>query len=152
VHDTNTWLDVFGLKGKGTGGYRDKVKLDGTPYAKPGPKPKGTGDHNKIIGDWADEIESGGGTVSHGGNRKPEIEIETPNGRKATRRPDIIWKDKNGKVHWGNVGKTGVRGKPVPREIEALQDLNAVRKLEGVDGRVEFRSYNHPEQNVKKHH
>ncbi|AHF17517.1 hypothetical protein NIASO_09125 [Niabella soli DSM 19437] len=73
----------------------------------------------------------------------------TPGGDKSSRRPDIIWRDADGKTHWGNVGQSGVKGKPVPREIKAMQDLNKIRSQYGVSGRVQFRSYNHPEQNAK---
>ncbi|NLU95162.1 DUF6531 domain-containing protein [Chitinophaga sp. Ak27] len=149
VDDPNSLVDVWGLAGQR---WASKTKKDGTPYSKPGPKTDPNGPHNTTIREWGDEVERNGGRVLNGGGREGERFFPTPNGRRAGRRPDIIWRDADGKVHWGNVGKSGVKGKAIPREIEAMQDLNAIRHQNGVRDRVEFRSYNHPEQNTKKHH
>ena len=130
VHDTNAWIDPFGL-------------------AKRGPKTGGKGPHNQTIKSWADEIISDGGTIIYGGGYEKEKLFETPGGHKSGRRPDIVWQDADGKTHWGNVGKTNAKGKPVTREILAMQDLNKIRHANGVPERVHFRSYTHPETNKK---
>lgn len=61
----------------------------------------------------------------------------------------LLWKDADGKVHWGNVGKTNAVGKPIKREILAMQDLDKIRHANGVSDRVHFCSYNCPETNKK---
>jgi hypothetical protein len=130
VPDPNSWIDPFGLTARG-------------------PKPGGTGAHNQAIKSWGDEVIANGGTIIQGGGYEKEKLFETPNGHKSGRRPDIVWKDADGSTHWGNVGKTNAKGKPVNREILAMQDLNKVRHTNGVSDRVHFRSYNYPETNKK---
>jgi RHS repeat-associated protein len=128
VHDTNSWVDVSGL-------------------AKRGPKTGGEGTHNQTIKAWGDEVIANGGTIISGGGYEKEKLYNTPNGHKSGRRPDIVWKDAEGKTHFGNVGKTNAKGKPVNREILAMQDLNEVGYANGASDRVHFRSYNHPDTN-----
>lgn len=114
-----------------------------------GPKTGGKGAHNEAIKAWGDEIIANKGTILSGGGYEKEKLYKTPGGHKSGRRPDIVWKDADGTIHWGNVGKTNTKGKPVPREILAMQDLNKVRHINGVRHRVHFRSYNHPYTNKK---
>lgn len=130
VRDINGWIDVFGLEARG-------------------PKTGGKGLHNEAIKAWGDEIIANNGTIIYGGGYEKEKLYETPGGHKSGRRPDIVWKDADGTVHWGNVGKTNATGKPVKREILAMQDLNKIRRANGVSPRVHFRSYNHPHTNKK---
>ena len=61
-------------------------------HAKTGPKPKGTGPHNLKIEEVSSQVTDG--TVIAGGGRtcpNPEAIIQTPNGLKKTRRPDIFF-------------------------------------------------------------
>ncbi|MGE7951575.1 RHS repeat domain-containing protein [Lysinibacillus xylanilyticus] len=130
VYDPNIWIDPFGLA------------------KQRGPKTGGKGPHNEMIYSWDDEIVAANGTVTSGGRGKERL-IKTPNGKKTGRRPDIEWIDADGNQNWGNVGKTKKDGSPIKREQEALDDLNKVRQSHGVNSDVEFRSYNHPEHNLK---
>jgi RHS repeat-associated protein len=131
VPDSIIWIDGFGLK-------------------KRGPKTDPNAPHNKAISDWGKEIKADGGTVLNGGGVKPETTVDIPGGgHKGTRRPDIIWQDKHGNINYGNVGRTNSKGKPVKREINAMQDLNKSRKAQQLKGRTQFRSYTHPQFNKK---
>ena len=53
----------------------------------------------------------------------------TETGIKESRRPDIIYKTKEGGLKGVNVGRTKADGTPVTREQRALQDLNGPGKL-----------------------
>jgi hypothetical protein len=55
--------------------------------------------------------------------------ISTPGGMKEGRRPDIIYRNKEGELRGVNVGKTKADGTPVTREQNALKDLNGPGKL-----------------------
>ncbi|MBQ2922128.1 MAG: hypothetical protein IJE60_03405, partial [Tyzzerella sp.] len=92
--------------------------------AKTGPKPQGTGAHNLKIEEIASQVTDG--TVIAGGGRicpNPEAIIQTPNGLKKTRRPDILVQRPDGTLYGINVGKTTAKGAPIKREAEALYDL-----------------------------
>ncbi len=45
-------------------------------------------------------------------------------GKNKVRRPDIVYKDKNGVLRAINVGLKNAKGKPIKRERAALRDLN----------------------------
>ena len=93
--------------------------------AKRGPKPKDQGGpHNDKIEERAQCIIAQGGTILAGGNRKPEILIPTPGGKKRGRRPDIIYQMPGCSPCAENVGWTKADGSPVPREVDAMNDLN----------------------------
>lgn len=109
--------------------------------AKRGPKPKGQGKHNEVIEDWGKELQAGGSTIIAGGGVEREKVVPTPGGNKDTRRPDVIWEDPQGQLHYGNVGKTTADGKtPVPREQKAKADL------ESTGTPTEFRAYDCPKK------
>ncbi len=153
------WTDTAGLSGKPGFG---KVLLDAVlqgleqanmqraglgrfkiPKAKPGPKTDPNAPHNKAIREWAEELENCGCNVTAGGEKSEKLLTIPSGGHKSGRRPDLIWEDRNGIEHYGNVGRTNRKGKPVKREIEAMQDLNRFRKSQGLPGRTQFRSYTH---------
>lgn len=54
----------------------------------------------------------------------PEAIYNTRGGIKDTRRPDVLYKDKDGVVRGINVGKAKKDGSPIKREQQALDDLN----------------------------
>nr|WP_315034741.1 RHS repeat-associated core domain-containing protein [uncultured Chryseobacterium sp.] len=121
VHNSNIYIDVFGLAGQRWSG---KVKKDGTPYQKPGPKSKGTGDHNAKI----DEIikrESAKPGVEHiGGGSMTEVTIDTNGGDKPTRRMDASFKRADKTKYHINVGRTLEDEKTgIKRERLALEDV-----------------------------
>jgi hypothetical protein len=87
-------------------------------YSKPGPKSKGTGDHNAKI----DEIivrESAKPGVEHiGGGSKTEIILDTNGGHKDIRRMNASFERADGSVYHINAGRTLEDGKTgVIREI-----------------------------------
>ena len=88
---------------------------------KRGPKPKGTGPHNKKIEEVANKIKDG--EVIAGGGMHPEKAIPTHGGYKNSRRPDIIVRRPDGSIYGINVGKTTSYGAPIKREVLALYDL-----------------------------
>jgi len=105
------------------------VGVDGVVVhnATRGPKPIGTGPHNLRIEEIAQEIIDGGGSIISGGQRKgpgKETLIPCKGGKKAGRRPDIIARDANGNRFGVNVGRTDAKGRAIPREQAALDDLN----------------------------
>jgi Pretoxin HINT domain len=102
-----------------------------------GPKPKGQGPHNQMINDIAQEIVDAGGVIVAGGQREAEKLISCKGGKKGGRRPDIIAKDANGKTFGVNVGKTDRHGRAIPREQQALDDLNGFSPIP-----TTFRGYN----------
>ena len=48
---------------------------------------------------------------------------------KGGRRPDILYRTPDGQLRGRNVGKTMADGSPVPREVDALNDLNGPGNL-----------------------
>jgi len=94
---------------------------EGGSQAKTGPKPAGTGPHNKKIADTADMVSDG--KVIAGGGKYPERVIQTPGGVKNSRRPDILVERPDGSLYGINVGKTTAKGAPIKREVQALYDL-----------------------------
>lgn len=98
--------------------------------AKRGPKPRGTGAHNKKIEELAECIEDDGGKIIAGGGKgRKERLIKTLGGKKEGRRPDLIYQMPNCEPCAINVGWTRADGTPVPRELDALDDLNKRGKL-----------------------
>ena len=92
---------------------------------KRGPRTKEEGGpHNEKIEEIGKRIVDEGGIILEGGGIKPEKLTKTPGGHKDGRRLDIKYKDKDGNIKGINVGKTDRYGNPVPREVEALEDLN----------------------------
>ncbi|MFW5670164.1 MAG: RHS repeat-associated core domain-containing protein, partial [Acetivibrio ethanolgignens] len=114
-----------GEGGNGTGEYGSKASYGkSSGKQKTGPKPQGTGAHNLKIEEIASQVTDG--TVIAGGGRicpNPEVIIQTPNGLKKTRRPDILVQRPDGTLYGLNVGKTTAKGAPIKREVEALYDL-----------------------------
>ena len=94
-----------------------------TPKEKPGPKPKGTGDHNIKIEEVASQVKDGEVIAGGGRGYPPEAKIPTPNGIKTHRRPDILVRKTDNSVYGINVGKTTAKGAPIKREVEAIYDL-----------------------------
>jgi RHS repeat-associated protein len=108
------WIDPWGWAkecGGGTG-------------AKRGPKTDPNAPHNRKIREVGDRIEANGGTVLAGGGRGKEKVVPTTGGHKDTRRPDVLYRDKDGTIRGVNVGKTKADGTPVTREQKAMDDLN----------------------------
>jgi RHS repeat-associated protein len=117
---------------KGTGGYRDKIRKDGQPYAQPGPKQGGL--HDQKIQEIIDQYSAPDYRHVGGGN-KPEIYVPTPGGEKPFRRADITFQDPKGDNFHFNVGKSNLRGDPIIRERNALEDI----RREGEQ--IQFRRY-----------
>ncbi|MCL5247599.1 RHS repeat-associated core domain-containing protein [Cellulophaga sp. 20_2_10] len=133
VHDTNDWVDVFGLSGQR---WMGKTKKDGTPHNKPGPKAKGTGDHNAKIDEIIKREEAKKGVKHVGGGSKAEIIIDTQGGNKPYRRMDASFERPNGSRYHINVGRTLTDGKTgIIRERLALEDVK------GKGHKVTFEGY-----------
>ncbi|WP_317174882.1 RHS repeat domain-containing protein [Flavobacterium columnare] len=121
VHDSNSWVDPFGLMPR----WASKVRKDGKPYSKPGPKSAGTGDHNAKISEIINR-EKAAGNTHIGGGSKTEIILDTTGGNKDIRRMDTSFKRPDGSVYHINVGRTLEDGKTgVIRERLALDDVLA---------------------------
>lgn len=123
VNDTNSLIDVFGLAGQR---WKGKTKKDGTPYKKPGPKTKGTGDHNAKISEIIDREKAKPGVEHIGGGDLTEITLDTQGGEKPYRRMDASFKNADGSVYHINVGRTledGTTG--IKRERVAIDDVKA---------------------------
>jgi len=128
VPDSNLFIDIFGL-GKEKNRWLNKVKKDGTPYKKPGPKSKGTGDHNAKIEEIIQRESAKPGVEHIGGGSKTEIIIDTNGGHKPIRRMDASFERADGSVYHINVGKTLEDGKTgVIRERLALEDVKNAGK------------------------
>lgn len=127
VSDSNFFIDILGLvkaKGAGTGRWMNRVKKDGTPFKKPGPKSKGTGDHNAKIDQIIAREKAKKGVKHIGGGSKTEIIIDTKGGNKPIRRMDASFRRKNGSIYHINVGRTLQDGKTgVIRERLAIDDV-----------------------------
>jgi len=137
VPDPTAWIDSFGLSGQR---YLDKVKLDGKPYAKPGPKTDPEAPHNKMIRQIIkDETDKG---LDHiGGGTKTEKVLQTPGGFKPVRRPDVSFEDPVTKeITHHNVGM-GVH-QPIIREREALQDIRTL--ADPKNRNITYHSYTNP--------
>ncbi len=106
-------------------------RIMGGNKAKTGPKPFGVGAHNNKITDVTDSVVDGeviaGGQRIINENRLPEAVIQTPNGVKSSRRPDIlVERHSDGSIYGINVGKTLKNGIPTKREMDAIYDLEDV--------------------------
>ena len=118
------WIDPFGL-------------------AKRGPKTNGEGPHNQTIQAWGQEVVNSSGVVIAGGGIEKEKALNTPGGYKGKRRPDIIYRDKDGALIYGNVGKVRADGTiPVTREQKAMEDLRTKTQGGDVPDDIQFRAYN----------
>src|SRR6266511_2366031 len=105
--------------------------------AKTGPKPKGTGPHNKKIEEVAKSVKDGQ-VIGGGQGPLPEAVIPTPGGLKSVRRPDILVRRPDGSVYGINVGKRSLRtGAMIKREAEAIADLEKFGDIE-----MHFAPYN----------
>ncbi|MCC4104753.1 RHS repeat domain-containing protein [Serratia ureilytica] len=109
--------------------------------AKRGPKTNGEGPHNETIAAWGREAQAAGGTVIAGGGIEKEILIPTPGGHKEGRRADIIIRDKDDKLIYGQVGREKADGTPVSREVKAIEDLKTKTTGDDIPHDVQFRSY-----------
>lgn len=99
------------------------AKPDGTVGngAKRGPKPKGTGLHNKKIEEIGNQITDG--EVIAGVGEITRAKSEYAQWEKSSRRPDILVERPDGSQYGINVGRTTAGGAPVKRDVEALYDL-----------------------------
>ena len=105
---------------------------------KTGPKPWPNGAHNTTIKRRIGELERDGHIHIAGGSKTEEV-IMTPGGCKSCRRPDITTRAPDGSLHRENVGRATSSGNPVPREADALNDI------QGATGqRPAFTPYNTP--------
>jgi RHS repeat-associated protein len=89
---------------------------------KTGPKPWPDGPHNTTIKRRIGELERDGHIHIAGGTKTEEV-ILTPGGCKGCRRPDITTRAPDGTIYRENVGRSTSSGSPVPREAEALNDI-----------------------------
>jgi RHS repeat-associated protein len=97
--------------------------------AKRGPKTDPNAPHNATVRSQADALESEGNMIVAGGGQAKERLIPTPGGVKGGRRPDILYRSPNGELRGRNVGLVDSKGRPVPREQSALDDLNGPGRL-----------------------
>ena len=140
VQNPTICIDTFGLSGQR---WMGKTKKDGTPYKKPGPKPKGTGGHNAKIEEIINREASKPGITHIGGGSKTEITINTPNGSKPYRRMDASFQRADDSIYHINVGrtlnddKTGIKRERLALE-EALDDGHDV-SFEGYGRDSDFR-------------
>jgi hypothetical protein len=102
------------------GHYRRRK--DGTFGKKRGPKTSDTAPHNAKIIEIRNKIIADGGTIIAGGRTGLKERVVITLSGKA-RRPDILYRDKAGKIRAVNVGKVNATGNPIPREQAALMDL-----------------------------
>jgi hypothetical protein len=97
--------------------------------AKPGPVPRNQGGpHNEKILSEAEKLKAEGNQIVSGGGGKERV-IPTPGGKKSGRRPDIEYRTPQGETRGRNVGRTKADGSPVPREVDAIDDLQGPGKL-----------------------
>ena len=140
VQNPTICIDTFGLSGQR---WMGKTKKDGTPYKKPGPKPKGTGEHNAKIEEIINREASKPGITHIGGGSKTEITINTPNGSKPYRRMDASFQRADDSIYHINVGRTlnddntGIKRERLALE-EALDDGHDV-SFEGYGRDSDFR-------------
>lgn len=101
------------------------------PKKKSGPKTNPNAPHNKKIAEIGNRVEAEGGQViARGGKGNPEAIFDTKGGVKDSRRPDILYRDKDGIVRGiNNVGKAKKDGSPIKCEQQALDDLNNFGRL-----------------------
>jgi hypothetical protein len=92
--------------------------------AKRGPKTDPNAPHNAKVRAEAEALEAEGNEILAGGGKRKEQLIKTEGGHKTGRRPDILYRTPAGERRGRNVGQTYANGKPVKREVEALEDLN----------------------------
>ncbi|WP_434482159.1 RHS repeat-associated core domain-containing protein [Pseudomonas putida] len=115
--------------------------IDPLGLAKRGPVPGGKGPHNEVITAWGNEVRTNGGTVLAGGGVLKETLIPTPGGHKSGRRADIVIRDSEGKLIYGQVGRAYANGDPVKREMLAMEDLRHQTQGTDIPDDVEFRTY-----------
>lgn len=121
AHDPNGFIDVLGLCGQR---WMGKTKKDGTPYKKPGPKTKGTGEHNAKIEEVIRRESAKPGVTHIGGGSKTEMIIDTEGGEKPYRRMDASFQRADKSVYHVNVGRTLEDGQTgIKRERLAIDDV-----------------------------
>lgn len=121
--------------GAGTQRWKNKLRKDGQPYRKPGPKTDPNAPHNKKIRQLI-RAEKKKGLEHIGGGSKTEVTIATPGGHKPYRRADASFRDpKTGQVFHHNVGLKTQKGRPISRERKALDDVR------GAGEKMEFHEY-----------
>ncbi|MNR36194.1 hypothetical protein D3C85_1540910 [compost metagenome] len=76
-----------------------------------------------------------------GGGMEKERLISTPGGTREGRRADIVIKDKDDRLIYGQVGRTKVDGTPVSREVKAIEDLSTKTTGDQIPHEVQFRAY-----------
>jgi len=148
VSDANSILDIFGLAG---GRWKNKKTKNGDSYKKPGPKAKGTGDHNAKIEEIINRETAKPGVEHIGGGNIEEITIDTKGGVKDTRRMDTSFEKANGDIYHVNVGKSlddGLTG--IIREREALEDAINAGKNVTFESYGKDKDYRNGEANKKK--
>jgi hypothetical protein len=99
------------------------------PRIRPGPSTNPMAPHNLTIRELGDALTALENRIEAGGGRLREVEIPTPGGLRTVRRPDIIYRTPSGERRAINVGRTRADGTPLPREVEALRDLNVCGDL-----------------------
>ena len=119
-------LATFGYTGQSPLGYFDRFG-----EAKRGRKTKEEGGpHNDLLSFLGACLIALGHTIIAGGGEKPEQARPTIGGNKPYRRPDIIFRVKGCELECAiNVGWTAPDGKPLPREVKAMDDLNIKAKI-----------------------
>jgi hypothetical protein len=94
--------------------------------------------HQQKVQERAKQLQDEGYTIVAGGGKKEEaVETRRDPNNPRRRYPDIT-AEKNGQRHYENVGRRNLRGDPVKREREALEDL----KHAIPPGSVRFTPYN----------
>jgi RHS repeat-associated protein len=99
-----------------------KAARNAAERLKSGPKLWPDGPHNATIKRRIGELERDGHIHIAGGSKTEEV-ILTPGGCKSCRRPDITTRAPDGSVYRENVGRATSSGNPVPREMDALNDI-----------------------------
>ncbi|RKH66914.1 RHS repeat protein [Corallococcus interemptor] len=120
---------AFAPAAEGAPAMKEPAGTDGVGQmeaAKRGPKPWPYGPHNQTIQRRIDELKKDlGPDWEHvGGGELTEVSYDTPGGEKSFRRMDITFKNRlTGEVYNENVGRQTSTGLPMPREQDALDDM-----------------------------
>jgi hypothetical protein len=128
-NDGPTAMEEY-LRGQGFSGPRLHSLMNAAAVPRVGKQrgPNSTSGHAAKIRQVADELELAGNKIEAGGGRQREKLIRTPDGFKFGRRPDILYRTPGGRLRGVNVGlgrrMPNGRIAPIPREAQALQDLN----------------------------
>jgi RHS repeat-associated protein len=119
---TNASVDAVSRAAPEVGHIAETDVVSAKAGAKTGPKPFGTGIHNKRIAEVSALIKDSE-IIAGGQTGLPEVRIDTPDGVKKGRRPDTIVQRADESIYGINFGKTTRSGAPIKREAEALNDL-----------------------------